>query len=343
MKIDWKKEISFRKPRRGSAPAIKPPKMLADLYADLRDRHLLPLVAVLIAAIIAAPIVLGGGGESEKEPVAPLGAASGGEATASAFTVVPAEPALRSPSKRLADRQALDPFRQPGGTGVGGALSSSSGGGQASSTSSGAGGGSTGVESSASESGQVESGQIESVPVESSSGESGSAESETGPGEGSGGSEGSTTTESSTVVQPEVVSYSISIQAGNLPGKLQERTGVEPMTKLPSAKHPIVLFVGLSKNHRRALFLMTSRVTGYYGAAHCAIDKQACQMVEVTPGRAASFGIGYGKGATRFKIEVGKIERVVRSRKGTARRRARTGRSRSTAAGPAIGPARPLQ
>ncbi len=335
MKIDWKKEISFRKPRRGSVPAIKPPKMLADLYADLRDRHLLPLVAVLIAAIVAAPIVLGGGGEGEQEPETTLGSASGGKATASAFTVVPAEPALRSPSKRLAHRQALDPFRpagggSEGGGGSGGSTSSTSGGSQASSISSGAAGGSTGVESSAGEPAPVET-----SPGEAGSGESSSAESETGAGEGSGGSEGSTTTESSTVVQNEVVSYSISIQAGNLPGKLKERTGVEPMTKLPSAKHPVVLFVGLSKNHRRALFLMTSRVTGYYGAAHCAIDKEACQMVEVTPGRAASFGIGYGKGATRFKIEVRKIERVVRSRKDTARRG-----TRSSAAGPAIGPAR---
>ena len=368
MKIDWKKEISFpklRKPSmpgrlsmgrmpsaprlgRGSAPAVKAPKFLADLYVDLRDRHLLPLVAVLIAAIIAAPIVLGGGGGGETEPDATLRSASGGEATASAFTVVPAEPALRSPSKRLAHRKALDPFRPAGGSGggggsevgsvaaggsgSGGSASSTSGGSQASSASSGAAGGSTGVETSGSETAQVETSPVETAP-----GESTPAESESSSGEGSAGSEGSTTTESSGIVQHEVVTYTISIQAGSLPGKLKERTGVEPMTKLPSAKHPVVLFVGLSKNHRRALFLMTSRVTGYYGAAHCAIDKRACQMVEVTPGRSASFSIGYGKGAARFRIEVRKIERVV----GSGRRASRQGaRSRSAATRPAIGPAR---
>ena len=39
-------------------PEVKTPKFLTDLVRDLRDRRLLPLVAVLVVAIVAVPIAL---------------------------------------------------------------------------------------------------------------------------------------------------------------------------------------------------------------------------------------------------------------------------------------------
>ena len=39
-------------------PDLKVPAPLVDLYYDLRERHLLPLVAVLLVAIVAVPIAL---------------------------------------------------------------------------------------------------------------------------------------------------------------------------------------------------------------------------------------------------------------------------------------------
>ena len=49
-------------------PELKVPDFLRDLYYDLRDRRLLPLVALVIVAIVAVPFLLGGG--SKEEPVA---------------------------------------------------------------------------------------------------------------------------------------------------------------------------------------------------------------------------------------------------------------------------------
>ena len=150
MKIDWKKEISLPKLRRPSLPSrssgpkldrsasklsrpslggpdLQMPKFLSDLYADLRDRHLLPLVALLIVAIIAAPILLSGGGD-EEEPAAITPARVEGEAQDAGLTVVPAEDGLRNYKKRLGHRTALNPFRRPAeSASTGGASSSSSG------------------------------------------------------------------------------------------------------------------------------------------------------------------------------------------------------------------------
>lgn len=93
---------------RGSSP--KPPQFLVDLYADLRDRRLLPLVAVLLVGIVAAPILLKDEGEPERAPPPPVPSAS---ANAASFSVVPAARELRAPKKRLGQSQATNPFKPP--------------------------------------------------------------------------------------------------------------------------------------------------------------------------------------------------------------------------------------
>ena len=45
--------------------------MLRDLYRDLRDRRLLPVVIALAVAIVAVPFLLGGGGSDPVSPSAP--------------------------------------------------------------------------------------------------------------------------------------------------------------------------------------------------------------------------------------------------------------------------------
>ena len=50
--------------------------MLKDLYRDLRDRRLLPVVIALAVAIVAVPFLLGGGSEPVP-PTAPAAATSG--------------------------------------------------------------------------------------------------------------------------------------------------------------------------------------------------------------------------------------------------------------------------
>lgn len=325
MKVDWKKEIKFSRPSgswfrrirawfdRGpsvkrpkglaGSPSIKLPRLVTDLYADLRDRHLLPLVALLLVAIVAAPILLGNSSD-KKQPAIAVTGSSGGETSGAAFTVVPAARDLRSPAKRLGHRQALDPFRidtkatEPESSEATGESEAGGSG----STETPASGGDNEIAITESSSGgapPVESASVESSP--SATGESSSS-----------------STTANVTVQNEVVGYTLDIKAGVVPGQLSEKSEVETMTKLPSAKNPVVLFVGFSQGNKRALFLMTSKVTAYNGAVHCAVDKDACQMVELKPGHAAVFSYGLGEAESRFKIVLKKIEPVVKTSKAAA-------------------------
>jgi hypothetical protein len=381
MKIDWKKDISMPKLRRPSLPSrsssskparrslggpeLRMPKLVSDLYADLRDRHLLPLVGLLIVAIVAAPILLGNkGGEEEAAAITP--AAVEGQTTDAGLTVVPAEVGLRDYKKRLGHRAAIDPFRGLPQSSRRVAEEASSGSASESSGSESASESGSATESSSSESTSESSssgtevvktkvggvttetvvpevskepkekaphGNPKSSATESSSGESSEASESSSeptetttpaptsthsepaqPAESAAPAETTKTQETESVetspsqapATPQsnpIVGYTIDAEAGFVP-HTTEKTELTPMTKLPNKQHPLVLFMGLSQNHKRALFLMTSNVTAYYGG-HCAVDKASCQLVEVQAGKGITFAAGYGE--SRYKVHLKRI------------------------------------
>lgn len=359
MKVDWKKEIklpslrgmgrpSIGSPSRGrpsiGGPELRAPKVLVDLYADLRDRRLLPLVALLLVAIVAAPILLNKKGDSEEAPALTPAVAAGAEAADATFTVVPAEPGLRDYEKRLRHRTPLDPFRRsPEGRENAAKASNGSSAGvtQTGPTTTGTATGSpeptatirigdvtrevpassvetvstepTRAESTKTESGPAESTKTESTPAPEPGGtptaepHESTLPASTPPAPPANEAQPSTGSESSKPAEAKpssaIVGYTIDAEAGFVP-HTAEKTDLAPMTKLPNPKHPLVLYMGLSKDHKRALFLMTSNVTAYYGG-HCALDKQSCQLVEVKPGKGITFADGYGE--TRYKVHLKRI------------------------------------
>jgi hypothetical protein len=354
MKIDWKKEISLSKLRpsflsrpsgkslNGSVPKLnrstpklrrpslggpqlQAPKFATDIYSDLRDRHLLPLVALLIVAIVAAPILLSRGG-GEEEPAAVPAAGLEGEAKVAGLTVVPAEDGLRNYKRRLGHRVALNPFRRPAEPEAAQGESSSSGssseGGPESSSSSEptsasgeevvkstVGGVTTETIAPSTSSGPEEQPHHKSSQTESSEATESTEATPSTPAEPTHTESSTHESSSASTTTPAVVGYTIDAEAGFVP-KTTEKTGIAPMTKLPNKQHPLVLFMGLSKDHKRALFLMTSEVTAYYGG-HCVLDKQACQLVEVAPGKGVTFTAGFG--STRYKLHLKRIVPVRKS------------------------------
>jgi len=279
-------------------PEVKVPAFIGDLYWDLRDRHLLPLVALGIIAIIAAPFLLGGGAEGEEPvvPVAPGGALEG--AQASKLTVVEAKPGLRDYRKRL-HGTPTDPFEQRytnptlKGTKLGGGEDGSSG----SSTT-------TSVSKTTTKTTKDSDGKTTTtIKTETDD------ETTTTPGnDGSGGAE------------QEIVLFSFAIKvrttriAGDAEGgkkksKPSVREHVLPPAPLPSKKQPVVTYLGISPKTKKPLLLVSDEVSAVFGDGKCLSGNKGCQLIEVDPGFPETFV--YGPNSVRFKVEVVKVEPVI--------------------------------
>lgn len=101
----------------GGRSSLQAPPFLADLFYDLRDRRLLPVVALVLVSIAAVPLLLGDDAETSHPPAALSG---GGASTdpegESNLIVVEANPGLRDYRKRLKGRTPADPFASRGAT-----------------------------------------------------------------------------------------------------------------------------------------------------------------------------------------------------------------------------------
>jgi hypothetical protein len=95
-----------------SLKTLKPPAALNNVYYDLRDRRLLPLVALVVVAILATPFLLGNDAKEPDASLPPTAELEDDAADAQAITVIEATPGLRDYRQRLDGRTPTDPFRQ---------------------------------------------------------------------------------------------------------------------------------------------------------------------------------------------------------------------------------------
>jgi len=274
-------------------PDLKVPDFLVDLYWDLRDRHLLPLVVLAIVAIVAVPFLLGGGSESEPAPaVSSLGPAPSPESRSASLTVVQAKPGLRAPGKRLRNDHPTDPFVQrytsPDLKGA------KLGGGEE------GGGGSTSSSTSTSTS--------TTVTKTSSSGTS-EVTTETSGNPGSG-----------TAAPPHLTLFAFAIDVKTVRTETKPdgtkqtdepviRHRVVPPAALPSEKEQAVTYMGISPKTQAPMLLISDSVTAVFGEAKCLSGTSTCQLIEVEPGLPMTFV--YGPDSIRYKITVLKVEPVV--------------------------------
>jgi hypothetical protein len=275
---------------------LKVPPVLNDLYRDLRDRRLLPLIGLLLVAIVATPFLLGGSEETPPAPPAPLGGGGVGHDAAS-LTVLPAEPGLREPDKRLAGRQAKDPFVQKYSGPVlneGSAPAPESAGVQG-----GGGSGETVVEGSAGSSPAAPA--PEPAPVES--------------GSGSGGS----TPPAPQAGQIQLFTFAADLKIAHTETtadgkkKMSEpeiREKVLPTTPLPGKKSPALTYLGADpKSAKKALMLVSPEVESLLGDGQCVSGTSTCQLLALEP--QVPEVVEYGPNRVRYKIEVLKIYPVI--------------------------------
>lgn len=282
--------------------SLKVPPAISDIYWDLRDRHLLPLVALVIVAIVAVPFLLGGGSEESKSPSASEAESSAAVSTAgndvASLTVVKATPGLRDYRKRLAHRKPTDPFKQKytapvlTGTQLGGGETSTS-----TTTTVTTGGGSS------------ESTTVTSPETPTSTG-SPSSSNPPGGAPSSG--------------QLTFYTWAINARITKSGGKDANpkdkpepvvKKHVLPQTALPGDKTPVVTYMGLSRKTTKkdelpkVLLLVSGDVKSVFGEMKCVSGDDNCQLIEVEPGFPVTFV--YGENEVHYTINVQKVELVV--------------------------------
>lgn len=273
-------------------PDLKVPPFLNDLFYDLRERHLLPLVALLLVAIVAAPILLSQSASSGTKPPpssTPGGSASG--AAPAALAVVRAAPGLREPSKRLAHRKPKDPFKPKF---VNPPLGSKS---------------------------------VTTVTTETTKAAETTEPTGTGGG-GSGGSEGgggapAPAAGGAEPGKPKLIYYTTAakikiVRSETKPdGKAVHdapiiRPRVLPATTLLGEKTQIVTYMGLVPKSKQPGFLISSKVTGVFGEGQCLAGTETCQLIELKVNEPEVFV--YGPNEVRYRIVVLGTEAVVTDR-----------------------------
>jgi hypothetical protein len=285
---------------------LKVPDFLYDLFYDLKDRHLLPLVAVLIVAIIGAPIYFKSSTKSDPEPAATRG---GSAATASSvaggggetLVVARSEPGLRSYKQRLKKYRELDPFEQRGeGEST-----------TATETAAGEGTTSTVAPAEATVVGEetgVSEAPVESTPYSPESFESGATES------GSTGSEGGKTRTryASDAIDVRIVTVpphsTEEKRAKKATPKAEVRRNLPELTMLPDRQTPAATYIGLSNDGKKALFVVSSDVVSLFGEGQCVIGSQTCQLLALEPGLPETFV--YGPQERTYRIALLKINKT---------------------------------
>ena len=269
-------------------PEIKVPDFLLDLYYDLRERHLLPLAAVLVVAIVAAPIVLSQSNSEDPETAASPGSVAATAATASSragVLVARSAPGLREYRRRLRHMHAKDPFEQQ-------YTEEESEGQPAESVS-------TGAPETGGSSESGGSSEVPATPAPSPTVPTPGGESSPGPGK---------LTYYSYAIDVRVVTGG-SQDGGKGSGEATVRRNLPELTMLPSRDTPAAIYMGSTKDGKKALMLVSSNVSSIFGDGKCVLGSDRCELLAMEPGVPETFVYG-GAGRT-FKIELLKVHLVA--------------------------------
>jgi len=293
---------------------IHSPQLLSDLYRDLRDRRLLPLVIVLAVGLAVVPIALSSNPEAAPAPPVPEPSAVATKSNLPTGQIVTADPGVRVYERRLGDDDK-DPFVQlfttpspePGAATTGGAAPVT-------------------------------------APVPATSGTTGSTAGTTvsSPQTPSTPSGGSTPASDDQTDVNRLLSFQLEVKSGPSGETLQSRDHVDPFTVLPSVQIPALTYLGVSLdsslNAKKAFFLVANGVSELSGEANC-VSGDPCQLITLEPGQTVQLvwlnGISYTVRLTGFNLKVrDRPESKKNSGSGKAgRQRAEDGSPRLTLGG----------
>jgi hypothetical protein len=231
-------------------------EFLASVKADLLDRRLLPLVAVVVLALVGAvAFVALGGGSSASTPTASLTRAPAVASRGIAVSQLSSEKAVAETTAGVSKQhngQARNPFTPLPGAKASKASTAKS---------------ATSTSSSSSSSGSKSSGS-------------------------SGGSSPTTTTPTKTAkkAEPPKTVYHVAVEFGLLPASGSSETpqltpyeDLKLLTPLPSASQPLLVFRGVADGGKSATFTLVGEAI-LHGKAKCVPSESQCQEIDLQQG-----------------------------------------------------------
>jgi hypothetical protein len=265
---------------------VRTPRLLTDLYRDLRDRRLLVPALALVVALIAVPMALSS--SETPPPTAPATAPAAsppGKETAAEPAVLTRQLGVTAYRRRLERFNGKNPFQQqftlPEVTSKVQQSSLTEPSGVTTS-----GGGSTSTSPMAQTTSTSSTSPEITRPTSPSSEPSDDAQKPT----------------------TEVIQHRIDVKVG-LRGDLVKKTGVKQLRMLPSSATPVVIFLGTNESGGRAFFLVSSDVTAVTGDGACLTITPTCQFLTLKPDEAASFD--YAPDTLTYKLRLLAIKDVV--------------------------------
>lgn len=278
---------------------MKAPRLISDLYADLRDRKLLPLVIVLPLAIVAVPLLL----KQDPAPPVPAPATAAEDVPEGVPTaaVLTSAPTLRDYRERLDKLRRKNPFAgDPSGsesTPAEGEIvettvpGSSGGGGSASFSET--------FDQAVSQSSSTDSTQTD-VVVNGGGG---------GGGGGGLGGDGDPEDVNDSGDGGQWYQFQLDVETGPA-GDTNRRNNLTTLTVLPSQSNPVAVYLGIAKGGKKAVFMVSPDVVGLSGGGSCSPSPSNCQLLSLGEGEEEKFDYAPTGEPDTFVIEVKDIRFV---------------------------------
>ena len=259
------------------------PQLLTDLYRDLRDRRLLPLVLVLVVGLAVVPMALSSKTKNAPAPAPqpPLPVAK--KSKVPSTQVVVSNPSLRDFRDRLKGDSPKDPFvqlfRPPPSSDAAGSSAASS-----------------------------------SAASPSSSGATTTPPTTTTPPPSGGSTESQPATGTSSPSETKLVNYRVKIRTGQVGSELKVQDEVGPLGSLPGGSVDALAFIGVTMdsdlNPKRAFFLVSNNATVVGGDSACVVGSP-CQVLTLKLDQYVD--VTWTDGLT-YRVKLLKFRRHVRDR-----------------------------
>ena len=248
-------------------------KLVEDVIWDLRNRGLLPVVALLVVAMVVLPVMILSGAREAPSSTSPTAAADFAAPEAQS-AVLAYNPGVRDYKERLAELAAKDPFKQHyQSTSSAAALSTELAGSLSTST------------GTTSSSGDVSGG-----------------------GSGGGGGGGG---DSKTIVKTKYLSYRLDAAVGEA-GDMEIRRNVDQLAFLPSEATPVLIFLGIGDDGAKAMFLVSSDVSAASGEGSCMPSSSSpCEVLVLRPGQIEN--LTYDPDGKIYRIKVLAIKKTSKT------------------------------